>query len=106
MGLWGSARFHGYLLYDVHAVRGRGKRIAVSTGLFAFAQLQHQKNEESPIRTGRKKRATKPKSPIPIRCNIPREFCQEFRAQLASSRHLRFLVNNTEFTTVGDFPFW
>ena len=36
------------------------------------------------------------------RCNIhPREFSQEFRAQLASDCHLRFLANNPDFDTSG-----
>ena len=41
-GRWESDFFHGYLRYGAHTMRGVGKRMGVSTGLFGLAKLQHR----------------------------------------------------------------
>ena len=98
-----SACFHGYLRYGSHAMRGYGKRMDVSTGLFGFAKLKPRQTKSVSFRTGCKKKDTKPQPPTPRRRDIPpRESRHAFRDKLASAFQLRSPVNNPEFTTADD----
>ena len=50
----------GYLRYDMHTMRGVGKRMDVATGLCGFTKLKPKPPKNGSFQTGGKKKVAQP----------------------------------------------
>ena len=101
-GRWKSSCFHGYLRYDMHAMRGVGKIMATEKGLFEFAKMKPTLPKAVTFRSGGKKKKkdsihTQSQSPHPDTMNLPPvEITELLSKDIASSVHLWYMIDNPE----------